>query len=231
MSSLSLASIYPKTQTQQPWQPKVYNPSGSTGSWGAGNGNGSGGSASSTWGMPDDAKNYFDKALGAWGEAWETPGISSETINSMKNQATISTRGAFADQQKNLNNQLDAGGLAGSGFGDAQKAALTMGQSGQLQNALSNIDIQAALDANKNRMGLVGEIGDLAGSYGQTGVGYANVWDNAQDRQLDWQKYFYQQEQDKLMNDLYEDQINQQNKWISKMVRGGGSANSRALSF
>lgn len=177
--------------TSSQYTPTVY-PGG-----GSGGGSGSG-STTMNYAPTQKAEGRFDQAWDAWSKKMAQPGLSPEERLAMKNSAQAVSQGQMQTQQQQLGNQLQNQGLTGSGFADAQLAGLRGSQAGQLQNTLSQMDTQNALAADKNMMELIGMGGGMAKDYGQLGLNYAQVNQDAEDQKLDWQKYFHQQYQDEL---------------------------------
>jgi len=173
---------YKKSNQWQPmfsdqWQPMfsggTYNPTNST--------TGAGGTTDS----------YLSDMWDKWNAAYESPGYSKETIDAMKNAAQTSAQSGWDDQTQKLQNRMTSSGLSGSGFADAQLAALQNKQWGGLQDVLGNVDIEAANAANQNKMTLLGQGMGLASTQAQ-------LAQNAYDAQLARDQFAYQQYQDYL---------------------------------
>lgn len=135
--------------------------------------------------------SYLSDMWDKWNAAYESPGYGKDTIDAMKNAAQTSAQSGWDDQTQELQNRMTSSGLSGSGFADAQLAALQNKQWGGLQDVLGNVDIEAANAANQNKMTLLGQGMGLASTQAQ-------LAQNAYDAQLARDQFAYQQYQDYL---------------------------------
>lgn len=202
------------------WKPKTYNPKDNTGGWGSQNGPGGGGGGSSFGTtIPEGTQQYFDKAWDVFDKSWASPGMSPDAILKMQNQADQFATKANANERKQFNNRMNQRGLTGSGFADAQENEMVGRQFGDRMNTLTNIGIENEKLAAGNRVGLTNTAAGLAGQYGQIGASFADIFNRDSANQLDWQKFFYQQDEDRKDRNTYEDQKSEQDYWLAEFMK------------